>query len=130
MAEAGRRRIPWFALAILLGLPVGLGLLRLLDWAGLGLPPCFFKQLTGLPCATCGLTRMARALAGGDLAGAFHWHPVAAALLLAAPLAAVWDLYLGWRGRPLPRVPDTVLVRCGAAGLFLGTWALQIVRGR
>jgi hypothetical protein len=130
MAEAARRRIPWLALAILLGLPAGLALLRLLDFAGLGLPPCLFKQVTGLPCATCGLTRMVRALATGDLAGAFYWHPVAASLLLGAPLAAVWDLQRAWRGRPLPRVPDTLMVRCAAAGLFLGTWALQIVQGR
>jgi hypothetical protein len=130
MAEPARRRVPWFALAVLLGLPAGFLALRLLDWAGLGLPPCLFKQFTGLPCATCGLTRMARAFAAGDVAAAFRWHPVAAALLLGAPLAAAWDLGRAWRGRPAPRVPDTWLARAAAVGLFLGAWALQIVRGR
>ncbi|MFN8011743.1 MAG: DUF2752 domain-containing protein [Holophagaceae bacterium] len=122
-------RRPWVAWAVFAGGPAGLILLRLLDAGGLRLPPCLFHRLTGLPCATCGMTRMARAFAAGDLAGAFHWHPVAAALVLLAPLAALADLGLARRGRPFPVLPDTVASRVLVAGLFAATWALQIARG-
>jgi hypothetical protein len=117
------------ALAVFAGLPAGLLALRLLDAAGLGLPPCLFHRFTGLPCATCGVTRMARSLSDGDLAGAFHWHPVAAVLLLLAPAAALWDLRLSRLGRPFPVLPDTVWSRLAVLGLFAAAWALQIARG-
>jgi len=123
------RRIPWIALAILLGLPAALLALRAMDALGLTLQPCLLKELTGLPCATCGMTRMAEALAGGQLKLAFHWHPVAAALLCLSPLAALWDLHRAWRCRPLPSPPDSRWLRLALVFLFLGTWALQIVRG-
>jgi hypothetical protein len=122
-------RTPWVAWAVFAGLPAGLAALRLLDLAGLRLPPCLFHRFTGLPCATCGMTRMARALLHADLAGAFHWHPVGASLLLLAPLAALWDLDLARRGRPFPGLPDTVGSRLLVAGLFGATWILQIARG-
>lgn len=117
------------AWAVFAGLPAGLALLRLLDLAGLRLPPCLFHRVTGMACATCGMTRMARAFADGDLGAAFHWHPVAAALVLLAPLAALADLWLAHRGRPFPVLPDTVASRVLVAGLFAATWALQIARG-
>jgi hypothetical protein len=125
--EDGAR--PWLALAILLGLPAGLLAFYGLEALGLHLPRCLFKQLTGLPCATCGLSRMARALLGLDFAQAFRWHPVAAALLLASPLAALWDLRRSRRGEPMPAWTDGLGARLIVAGLFLGAWALQIARG-
>lgn len=117
------------AWAVFGGGAAGLLLLRLLDAAGLRLPPCLFHRFTGLPCATCGMTRMARAFASLDLGAAFHWHPVAAALVLLAPLAGLWDLWLARRGRPFPVLPDTAGSRFLVAGLFLAAWALQIARG-
>jgi hypothetical protein len=75
------------------------------------------------------MTRMARSLAAGDLGGAFHWHPVAASLLLLAPLAALLDLHLARRGRPFPTLPDTAGSRVLVVGLFVAAWALQIARG-
>ena len=41
------------------------------------LRPCIFRQLTGIPCPTCGTTRTALALADLDLAGAFVVNPLA-----------------------------------------------------
>jgi len=128
-ALALTRRMPWLGAALRLGLPPGLAALRWLDAAGLHLPPCLFKLATGLPCATCGTTRMARALAEGDLAAAFHWHPVAAAAVLLAPLAAAWDARRAWRREPFPEVPDTLGARLMVVGLFLAAWGLQILRG-
>jgi hypothetical protein len=103
--------------------------LKLLNGAGLQRPPCLFKRATGWPCATCGLTRMALALADGDLPAAFHWHPVAAAAVLGVPLAAAWDARRAWRGEAYPELPDTVRARAAAVGLFALAWALQVLRG-
>lgn len=128
-AAVPARRIPWLAGAVLAGIPAALLALRGLEAAGLRLPPCLFHRLTGLPCATCGMTRMARAFMRGDLAAAFHWHPAAAALLCLAPLAALWDLRRAWRGEAFPGMPDTARVRILAAVLFAAVWALQIARG-
>ena len=65
------------------------------------LPPCLFRELTGLPCPTCGTARAARALTRLDLAGAIAFNPLATlgALLfvLGGAVAAVASL----AGRPL-----------------------------
>lgn len=52
----------------------------------LGPPPvrCQFRQLTGLPCPTCGSTRSLAALAEGDLAGSFRMNPLASVAFLLA----------------------------------------------
>jgi hypothetical protein len=94
----------------------------------LAFPPCPFKALTGLACATCGLTRCVRALAAGNLREAFHWHPVAVLLLGAWGMAALWDLDRARRGAPYPELPDSGWARAGAAALLLGTWVLQAAR--
>jgi hypothetical protein len=58
-------------------------------WLAFGLPwpGCSFRQLTGLPCPTCGATRSALSLVHGDLAAAWQRNPLmvvcyAGALLL------------------------------------------------
>jgi hypothetical protein len=40
---------------------------------GMPWPGCWIRQLTGVPCPTCGATRCAMSLARGDLVGAW-WH--------------------------------------------------------
>ncbi|HJW34296.1 MAG TPA: DUF2752 domain-containing protein [Holophagaceae bacterium] len=123
------RRIPWVALAG----GVGLALAVVAAWLqGLGLlrfPACPLKTFTGLPCATCGLTRWALALGHQDWRAAFHWHPVATVLLLAWPLVAFWDVLRASRNRPYPELPQSAWARGAVLGLLLGTWVLQAVRG-
>ena len=46
---------------------------RLLRWV----PGCPFKKMTGLPCLSCGTSRAALSLLGGDFASAFHFNPLA-----------------------------------------------------
>ncbi len=128
-AERTALRLPWLAGGILLGVPAGLLALKLLDAAGLRLPPCLFRQATGWPCATCGLTRMARALAEGDLPAAFHWHPVAAVGVLLLPLVAAWDVRRARRGEAFPELPDRAWARASVVVLFVLAWALQVLRG-
>jgi hypothetical protein len=93
------------------------------------LPGCAFKRLTGIACATCGLTRCVLALGRWDWADAFHWHPVATTMASLVPLLAAWDLRRVWRGEPYPAFPDSRVLRLAVWALLLGTWALQAVRG-
>lgn len=53
---------------------------------------CPFRVVTGLPCATCGLTRATHWLLRGDVARAFTINPLDTVfLLLAVPtVVAVW----------------------------------------
>jgi hypothetical protein len=122
------RRVPWVALAALataLGLRAAAALAPL---AGL-LPACPFKRLTGVACATCGITRCLLALGGGRWAEALHWHPVAATGLLLLPAAALWDLRRAWRDDPYPDLPASRAARIAAWAAFAGVWALQVARG-
>lgn len=123
------RRVPWLFLGM-----TGLAAALLIGaWAvrtfGLSLPACPLKAHLGIPCATCGITRCVLALSTGHWSEAFHWHPVGVALTVLAPIAMAWDLRRAWLGHPYPGLPDSVALRLGVAGLFLGTWILQIVRG-
>ena len=122
------RRVPWIALA----LAALAGLARLGAHAvaagRLVLPPCPVKLLTGIPCATCGLTRCTLALAQGRLGEAFHWHPMAVLALGAIVLAALWDLRRAWRREPYPALPESDWARAGVAALLAGTWILQAAR--
>src|SRR4029077_1010888 len=58
------------------------GLFFAAAWFSFGLPwpVCWFHQLTGHPCATCGATRAAIAFLHGNLLGAIRWNPLAFAI--------------------------------------------------
>ena len=68
------------------------GLILAAAWLAVGLPwpICWFHQLTGHPCATCGSTRAAIAFFHGDLLGAMRWNPLAFAIYCGI---AVFDAY-------------------------------------
>ena len=59
------------AALLVVGLPA-VAWLRL----GLPVPACALKHWTGLPCVTCGSTRLAQALLRGDLLEAASWNPL------------------------------------------------------
>lgn len=122
------RRVPWIALAALAS-ALGIRLLGLLaPWLP-PLPACPLKALTGIPCATCGLTRCVLALGQGRWQEAFHWHPAAVVVLALLPLAGAWDLVRALRDRPYPPLPQGRGWRLLAVALLLGVWALQVARG-
>lgn len=47
-----------------------------------GLWPCYFTQLTGLPCPGCGMTRAASAWMRGDISAALRLHPFSPLLII------------------------------------------------
>lgn len=122
------RRVPWVALATLLA-GLGLRVAALLAPVSGLLPGCAFKRLTGVACATCGLTRCVLAIGRWDWPAAFHWHPAAAATFALLPIAAAWDIGRAWRGAPYPGLPDSRAARLSAWAALAGVWALQVARG-
>jgi hypothetical protein len=81
----------------------GLGLAALMvalagsSWGGLPLPlwSCPIRQLTGVPCPTCYLTRSVLATLRGDLAGAVRLHAFGPPLVLLAAGLLWHQLMLG-----------------------------------
>ena len=94
---------------------------------------CVFKNLTGLPCPTCGSTRAIGRLFALDLAGALAMNPLAT---LGAGVVAAWalaDLVLLPRGRALgidvqPRLASRL--RIAALLVFLLNWAYLLAARR
>ena len=103
--------------AVILSLLGAAGLL--LSQAGAGIP-CVFHLITGLDCPGCGVTRMLRALAAGDLAAAWRFNPF---VLLALPLLLLLFLRLTVRyvitGQRAPNRGENALVWVLIAGLVL-----------
>jgi len=74
---------------LLLAGPLAAGILRIMPFDD---DPrhsvCTFRRITGLPCATCGMTRSLAALARGEWQRSRAYHPLGGAVALA--LAAAW----------------------------------------
>jgi hypothetical protein len=64
-------------------------------------PACGFRSLTGLPCAFCGGTRAAAALAAGDAAGALRMNALVFPLALGVVAVTCLSLFEAWRARPV-----------------------------
>lgn len=94
---------------------------------------CAFKQLTGLPCPTCGSTRTLGRLADLDAAGALAMNPLVAVSTIALLLWALADLVLLPRGRALrleARGGLGLALRGGLVLLALANWVFLILAGR
>jgi hypothetical protein len=92
------------------------------------LPSCLFRDLTGMSCFTCGLTRSLHAMAHGDLAGAARFH------LMGPPLfafvivgAGIWTIE-AVRGRTIPLRRGAVRTVLVSGGLFwVGYWVTRFI---
>ncbi|MFN4261600.1 MAG: DUF2752 domain-containing protein, partial [Gemmataceae bacterium] len=86
----------------------------------LGLPPCTFKVLSGLPCPSCGMTTSFSLLIRGDLWNSLRANGVGTLLGLFCLAAIPWCLLSAVRGQPLFLVSlELVLMRMVFAFLIL-----------
>ena len=94
---------------------------------------CLFKAVTGRPCPGCGFLRAARLLVRANVHGAFITNPLATAVMLLAPPAALLWTILRARGTRVTVAPP----RGARAALwwFLGAvvganWVYVLAAGR
>jgi hypothetical protein len=141
MSTQAAPAIRWSAPAGRLPLGAILGGIALLGTAAVGLlrldhlpfTVCYFKALSGLPCATCGSTRAAGCLAHGDLLGALAMNPLATVGLLALVPWALADLVLLTHRRALDLSVSTRaghVLRVAVVLALLVNWAYLIAAGR
>jgi hypothetical protein len=70
----------------------------------LGLPPCNFFQITGIPCPSCGMTTSFSWFVRGNLLASLYVQPMGT-ILAALAAASVWGgLYVAVTGRPAHRL--------------------------
>jgi hypothetical protein len=98
----------------------------------LGLSPCNFLALTGIPCPGCGMTTTFTHLAHGNIRTGFGTQPFGAVLFFGMVwmfLLGLWDLLLGRQA--VKRFLDALLKRQKIfflfffSGMFLG-WVFKI----
>jgi len=54
---------------------------------------CLFKQVTGIPCPSCGSTRSVLSLLRGDFADALFWNPFGILIMLILIISPAWIIY-------------------------------------
>jgi hypothetical protein len=121
----------------LLWLSVSLGgLLLAAGWFRLGLPwaVCWFHQVTGHPCATCGATRAAIAFFRGDLLGSIRWNPLAFAVYCGIAAFDAYALVVMLTGARRLRVSfntmEKRILRGTAVTILLLNWAYLLEHSR
>jgi hypothetical protein len=95
---------------------------------------CPFRQITGIPCFTCGGTRAVLALTRGDVRAALVWNPLVAVSAIAALVwlfyAAVVTALRAPRLRVRLAERDRFLFRAAAWTAIAGNWVFLILQGR
>ena len=103
LREADARGLP---LGTLFGAVLALGAVLAFVWLRLELPlpVCRFRSWTGLPCPTCGTTRLVESLFSGDIAQAFAWNPLIFVALAGLAAWAVGSTVVRLLHLPSPRL--------------------------
>ena len=125
----GRPYGPMVGAALLVvGLPAA-AWLRL----GLPVPVCTLKHWTGLPCMTCGSTRLAQALLRGDLLEAAAWNPLVFGALAVVAVWAAASTVRAVLGLPSWRVVlaagERRAVGLSAGSVVVAGWVYLVLRG-
>ena len=87
----------------------------------MGVWSCPLRQLTGIPCPACYLTRSVLATLRGDLAQALEWHAFGPVLVGLALVLGLWTVF---GGRLVPR--RLLQLACAAAVLAFAYWLLRL----
>lgn len=96
----------------------------------LGLPECGFFAVTGVPCATCGMTTSFAYATHGHLLSAIITQPAGFLVCLACAAFALvggWAAYSGMSLQPLGQWLGRPLVLFGGLGVVLLSWGYNIM---
>jgi len=85
---------------------------------------CTFKQMTGMNCPGCGLTRCFVSMAHGDVRRAWHFNPVGILLFVVVVSQIPFRSLQIWRGRR--GLPEIRLGRVGYSLMLVLVAALMI----
>jgi hypothetical protein len=98
----------------------------------LGLPPCTFRLMTGVPCPSCGMTTSFALLVRGDVWNSLRANSVGTLLAALGMLLIPWGLACAICGRILfvRSVERTVTIGVLVfVGLMLLRWAIVLAVG-
>jgi hypothetical protein len=95
----------------------------------LGLPQCTFKEVTGLPCPSCGMTTSFSLLIHGDVWNSLRANFAGTALATVGLFYVPWSILCAWRGRfVLIRSLEMTLFKLSIAFMILlfGRWGIAL----
>lgn len=95
-------------------------------------PDCIFRELTGIPCLTCGSTRSVIHLSHGEIHSAFCMNPLTTLCLLSAILYFIYSLLSA--ACNLPRInidftpKERTIITTGVILLLLTQWTYLTIQ--
>jgi hypothetical protein len=95
----------------------------------LGLPECTFKEITGYPCPSCGMTTSFSLLMHGDVWNSLKANFAGTILATLGLLYVPWSILSAWRGRFLyVHSLELTLFRISIVFIILlfGRWAMAL----
>ncbi len=97
---------------------------------GLFLADCFWRDIFGFPCPTCGMTRAFQGLIRGDAARAWQMHPLIFIFIPLAIASVIWAVFLFLKRRRDPEhfVWPTKHLRLAGLAVVSLVFAVYIVR--
>jgi Protein of unknown function (DUF2752) len=104
--------------------------LRMASHQSLGMPACRFKEMTGMPCPSCGMTTSFAHLVRGDLWNSVRANWVGTGLAVFCALLIPWCLASAARGRYLwvRRIEAALAFLVGVfTVLMLGRWGVVLL---